>query len=88
VHAREPAAFEDAAAALGFEERKPQQHAHQRRQLECARDERLDDLIRRIGQDAAAAGGHLLLHEKVADEIQRKAVIADVAADHVVTVIL
>src|SRR6516165_623192 len=86
MHAGEAAIFEDAAAAFGLEECQPQEQDHDRAKLERMRNNFLDDLKRRICQNALTARRHLFLCEKVSNEVQWRGglVVIDVGAGHVV----
>jgi hypothetical protein len=80
MHTRESAVLKDVAAALGFHEGEPQQHDHQRRQLERVRDEFFGDAEWRIGDDRLDPGLQVDCLKEVAGEMEGEAVVFDIDA--------
>ena len=87
MHACEPAAFEDSGAPLAFEKSQSQKQDNQRAELQSFVDKAFNNIERGIGDDSLAAGRHCRFGEKVAAEVQRESVIADVAGNHCMAVI-
>lgn len=83
VDAREPAVLEDIDAGRALEECETHEHDDARTQVQCMRNEPVEDsaIVWRIRQYAFAASRHLRLCQKVGDEVQRKSVIDQVGGD-------
>jgi hypothetical protein len=82
----EPAAFEDLSPASRFQKRQARQHDYARAQIERMRDESINNLERRIGENALGADRHVRHCQKVDDEVQRKSIVDDIAGNHLAPV--
>ena len=85
MNGAQAAMLKDVGAADGFEKRQAQQQTNMWRQVERVAGEFCSDLIRRVGNDRAAAFWRQYRRQEIGDEIERESVINYIAGNDGVT---